>query len=167
VLARLWLDRLADAAARLLNLQIQAGAQAVQLFDTWAGELDPADYLAFALPAAERVLSQVKGAPKLFFARSGYLPSELSALSCQGLAVPWQVPMAEARARFSRAKVLQGNLDPAALLAGTETACRKAAAIVRAMEGAPHIFNLGHGILPGTRPEVLGMVIETVKGAGK
>jgi len=166
-LARLWLDRLADAAARLLNLQIQAGAQAVQLFDTWAGELDPADYLAFALPAAERVLSQVKGAPKLFFARSGYLPSELSALSCQGLAVPWQVPMAEARARFSRAKVLQGNLDPAALLAGTETACRKAAAIVRAMEGAPHIFNLGHGILPGTRPEVLGMVIETVKGAGK
>jgi len=161
--SKAWLDRLADAAAQLLNLQIAAGAQAVQLFDTWAGELDPEDYATFALPAVERTLSQVKGAPRLFFARTAHMPDALAALSCEGLAVPWQVPMAQARSRFAPGKVLQGNLDPAALLAGPEVACRKAAAIVEAMKGAPHVFNLGHGIVPQTDPDVLARVIEVVK----
>jgi len=166
--AKAWLNVLADAAAHLLNLQIAAGAQAVQLFDTWAGELDPEDYATFALPAVERVLSQVKGAPRLFFARTAHMPDALGSLSCEGLAVPWQVPMAQARARFSPTelqpgKVLQGNLDPTMLLAGAEVACRKSTAIVKSMQGAPHIFNLGHGILPGTNPDVLAKVIEVVK----
>ena len=73
VLARKWMDKLADAAARLLNLHIEAGAQGVQLFDTWAGELDADDYATFALPAVARTLSQVTAAPTLFFARTGYL----------------------------------------------------------------------------------------------
>ena len=164
VKARAWLDRLADAAAYLLNLQIAAGAQAVQLFDTWAGELDPEDYATFALPAVERVFAQVKGVPRLFFARTANMPKSLASLPCEGLAVPWQVEMAQARARFSPAKVLQGNLDPAALLAGADVACRKSRAIVEAMRGAPHVFNLGHGILPGTDPDVLAAVMEAVKG---
>ena len=160
--AKAWLDRLADAAARLLNLHIGAGAQGVQLFDTWAGELDPDDYATFALPAVDRTLRQVEGAPKLFFARTGYLPQSLQTLPCEGLAVPWQVPIAEARQRFPM-KVLQGNLDPVALLAGKDVACRKTRAIVEAMKGHAHVFNLGHGLLPETDPEVLAAVIETVK----
>jgi uroporphyrinogen decarboxylase len=163
VKARKWMDRLGDAAARLLNLHIGAGAQAVQLFDTWAGELDPADYRAFALPAVERTLQQVQGAPRLFFARSGYLPQELASLPCEGLAVPWQVPMSEARERFSKSKVLQGNLDPVSLLAGKDAATQKARAIVDDMKGVPHVFNLGHGLLPETNPEVLAAVIAEVK----
>jgi uroporphyrinogen decarboxylase len=168
VKAKLWLDKLADAAARLLNLHIGAGAQGVQLFDTWAGELDPADYEAFSLPAVRRTLEQVKGAPRLFFARSGYLPDGLKDLPCEGLAVPWQVPMAEARARFSpgdgkAGMVLQGNMDPVILLAGKGPATAKARAIVDCMKGAPHVFNLGHGLVPETDPEVLGAVIEEVK----
>ena len=162
VKARAWLDKLADAAARLLNLHIAAGAEGVQLFDTWAGELDPEDYAAYSLPAVERTLRQVSGAPRLFFARTGYLPEALNALPCEGLAVPWQVPMAEARQRFGR-KVLQGNLDPVALLAGREIACAKARRIVDVMKGAPHIFNLGHGLTPETDPEVVAAVIEEVK----
>jgi len=162
--AKAWLDRLADAAAHLLNLQIAAGAQAVQLFDTWAGELDPEDYATFALPAVERVLSQVKGAPRLFFARTANMPDSLATLPCEALAVPWQVDIAQARRRFSPGKVLQGNLDPTALLAGADVACRKSRAIVETMQGAPHIFNLGHGILPGTNPDVLAAVMEVVKG---
>ena len=162
VKAQAWLDKLADAAARLLNLHIGAGAQGVQLFDTWAGELDPEDYARFGLPAVERTLSQVQGAPRLFFARTGYLPQALEALPCEGLAVPWQVPILEARQRFPR-MVLQGNLDPIALLAGKDVACRKARAIVAAMKGHPHIFNLGHGLTPETDPEVLGAVIDAVK----
>jgi len=164
VKAKAWMDRLADAAARLLNLHIEAGAQGVQLFDTWAGDLDPEDYANFAMPAVRRTLEQVQGAPKLFFARAGYLPQSLESLPCEGLAVPWQVPIAEARQRFP-GKVLQGNLDPIMLLAGKETACRKTRAIVDAMKGHPHVFNLGHGLLPETDPEVLSAVIDTVKGA--
>lgn len=162
--AQAWLEKLADAAARLLNLHIGAGAQGVQLFDTWAGELDPEDYAAFGLPAVRRTLAQVSGAPRLFFARTGYLPQALEALPCEGLAVPWQVPIAEARARFPR-MVLQGNLDPISLLAGKEIATAKARRIVEAMKGHPHIFNLGHGLTPETDPEVLGAVIDAVKGA--
>ncbi|MBS1766352.1 MAG: uroporphyrinogen decarboxylase [Acidobacteria bacterium] len=160
--AQAWLDKLSDASARLLNLHIGAGAQAVQLFDTWAGELDPEDYRAFALPAVARTLAQVKGAPKLFFARSGHLEPALASLPCEGLAVPWQLDMAEARQAFL-GKVLQGNLDPIALLAGAPTARRKARAIVDAMKGAPHIFNLGHGLVPETDPAVLAEVISEVK----
>ncbi len=162
VRARQWLDRLADVSALLLNRHIGAGAQGVQLFDTWAGELDREDFEAFALPAAERTLSQVAGAPRLYFPR-GILPASLDRLSCEGLAVSWQVPMAEARKAFP-GKVLQGNLDPVALLAGQETACRKARAIVQTMKGQAHVFNLGHGLLPETDPAVLGAVIDAVKG---
>ncbi len=160
--AQAWLEKLADAAARLLNLHIGAGAQAVQLFDTWAGELDAEDYLRFALPAVHHTLSQVTGAPSLFFARSGVLPDALEALPCEGLAVPWQVPIADIRKRFPN-KVLQGNLDPVVLLAGKDAAVSKARRIVDAMKGHPHIFNLGHGLLPETDPEVLAAVIEEVK----
>jgi len=161
LLARRWLDRLADVAALLLNRHIGAGAQGVQLFDTWAGELDREDYLGYAFPAAERTLAQVAGAPRLYFPR-GILPRCLDQLSCEGLAVSWQVPMREARDTF-RGKVLQGNLDPVALLAGRETACRKARAIVETMRGRAFVFNLGHGLLPETDPEVLGAVIDAVK----
>jgi uroporphyrinogen decarboxylase len=160
--AKAWLDKLADAAARLLQLHIGAGAQGVQLFDTWAGELDADDYATFALPAAQRTLSQVTTAPTLFFARTGYLPDALNGLPCKGLAVPWQVPIAEARRRFS-GKVLQGNLDPIALLAGADVACKKARHIVDVMKGHPHIFNLGHGLVPETDPAVLAAVIDEVK----
>ena len=162
VRARQWLDRLADVSALLLNRHIGAGAQGVQLFDTWAGELDREDFETFALPAAERTLSQVEGAPRLYFPR-GILPPSLDRLSCEGFAVSWQVPMAEARKAFP-GKVLQGNLDPVALLAGKETACRKARAIVETMKGQAHVFNLGHGLLPETDPAVLGAVIDAVKG---
>ncbi len=162
VKARKWLDRLADAAARLLNLHIAAGAQGVQLFDTWAGELDREDFTEFALPAAERTLAQVTDAPRLYFPR-GILPANLASLSCEGFAVSWQVPMAEARDLFP-GKVLQGNLDPTSLLAGEAVAVRKARAIVETMKGRAHVFNLGHGLLPETDPAVLGAVIDAVKG---
>jgi uroporphyrinogen decarboxylase len=159
--ARQWLDRLADVAALLLNRHIGAGAQGVQLFDTWAGELDPQDFQAFALPAAERTLAQVEGAPRLYFPR-GILPRCLDRLPCEGFAVSWQVSLAEARDAFP-GKVLQGNLDPVALLAGPEVACAKARAIVETMKGRAHVFNLGHGLLPETDPAVVGAVIDAVK----
>jgi uroporphyrinogen decarboxylase len=158
-----WLVRLAEAATRLLNLQIEAGAEVVQLFDTCAGELDLDDYRTLAMPPAALALQQVKGAPRIYFARAGHLPQRLVSMPCEALSVPWQVPIQEAVHRFGLTKVLQGNLDPAALLAGKAVACRKARAIVDEMRDYAHIFSLGHGILPGTDPEVLAAVIEEVK----
>jgi uroporphyrinogen decarboxylase len=158
-----WLVRLAEVSARLLNLQVEAGAQAVQLFDTWAGELDLDDYRALALPPAAMTLQQVKGAPRIYFARAAHLSQRLASLPCEGLSIPWQVPIQDARHRFGLVKALQGNLDPTALLAGLAVACRKTRAIVDEMRDHPHIFNLGHGILPETDPEVLAAVIEEVK----
>lgn len=159
-----WLVRLAEAAGKLLNLQIAAGAQAVQLFDTWAGELDAEDYRTLAMPPAALALQQVKGAPRIYFARAAHLPQRLVSVPCEGLSIPWQVPIQDAVHRFGHTKTLQGNLDPSALLAGKDIACRKARLIVEATKDYPHIFNLGHGILPETDPEVLAAVIATVKG---
>ena len=158
-----WLVRLAEAASRLLTLQIEAGAQVVQLFDSCAGDLDLDDYRTLAIPPAALALQQVKGAPRIYFPRAGYLPQRLATLPCEGLSISWQVPIQDAVRRFGLTKVLQGNLDPAALLAGKTVACRKARAIMEEMRDYPHIFNLGHGILPGTDPDVLAAVIEEVK----
>ena len=155
--------RLAEAAARLLNLQIEAGAQAVQLFDSWAGELDLDDFRTLAMPPAAMALQQVVGAPRIYFPRAGHLPQKLVAVPCEGLSVPWQVPIQEALHRFGHLKTLQGNLDPASLLAGEAVARRKARAIVDEMRDYPHIFSLGHGVLPETDPDVLAAVIEEVK----
>ena len=163
--AQAWMTRLAQGATRLMNLQIEAGVQAVQLFDTWAGELDLEDYRRFALPAASQTLQDVSGAPRIYFARTGHMPQRLNAFPCEGLSIPWQMPMSEAVHRFGRSKALQGNLDPAALLAGKEVACWKTRAILDEMKGHPHIFSLGHGILPETDPDVLAAVIEEVKRA--
>ena len=116
------------------------------------------------MPPAALALQQVKGAPADLLrpgratCRSGWCPCP-----AKGLSIPWQVPIQEAVHRFGQTKVLQGNLDPSALLAGKEIACRKARVIVDEMRDYPHIFNLGHGILPETDPEVLAAVIEEVK----
>ena len=104
----------------------------------------------------------MQGAPRLYFPR-GILPASMGTLSCEGFAVSWQVPMGLARAMFP-GKVLQGNLDPTALLAGEAVAVRKAKAIVETMKGQAHVFNLGHGLLPETDPAVVGAVIDAVKG---
>ncbi len=162
--AQHWLNRLADAAALLLNCHIKAGAQGVQLFDTWAGELDPEDYARFGLESARRCLEQVQGAPRLFFPKSGYIHPGLGELPCEGLAAPWQVPLKDMRQRFPH-KVLQGNLDPTLLLADASVACTKAQHMVQSMAGHPYIFNLGHGLLPQTDPEVLAQLIHAVKGS--
>ena len=158
-----WLVRLAEAASRLLNLQIEAGAQAVQLFDTWAGELDLDDFRSLAMPPAALALQQVEGAPRIYFPRAGHLPQRLVAVPCEALSIPWQVPIQEAVHRFGHTKALQGNLDPVALLAGETVARRKTRAIVDEMRDYPHIFSLGHGVLPETDPDVLAAVIEEAR----
>jgi uroporphyrinogen decarboxylase len=162
--------RLAAMAVASLRDQIAAGAQAVQLFDSWAGSLSPAEYARFALPATRAVIDGVAdlGVPTILF---GVGTGELLTLMAQAgptvMGVDWRVPLSEARRRIGPHHALQGNLDPALCLAPwavVDEATRAVLASARGngTGGRGHIFNLGHGVLPETDPGVLAAVVELV-----
>ena len=143
------LNRLADMVGDHLQAQIDAGAAAVQLFDTWAGALAPDDYRRFALPAAQRALSRVKGAPTLYFTRdaSPFLPW-MREVGADAYGLDWRADMAHARAILGPDVPVQGNLDPQALQAPPALIAEKVRAIIAAAGPRGHVFNLGHGLVP-------------------
>jgi uroporphyrinogen decarboxylase len=167
----LWHDLLARIAAisgAFLRVQVVAGARAVQLFDSWAGALSAAEYRRFALPHSTSVLSAVAdlGVPRIHFGvGTGELLALMGAAGAEVVGVDWRVPLDEA-ARRVPGKSLQGNLDPAVLGAGWPVVEREVRRVItegRAAQG--HVFNLGHGVLPSTDPDVLARVVETVHAA--
>jgi uroporphyrinogen decarboxylase len=162
----LWHDllaRIADISAGFLRVQIEAGAAAVQLFDSWAGVLSAADYERCALPHSAAVLNAIGDldVPRIHFGvGTGELLALMGAAGAEVIGVDWRVPLDEA-ARRVPGKALQGNLDPAVLAAGWPVVEREVRRIVtegRAARG--HVFNLGHGVLPSTDPDVLARVVE-------
>ena len=147
------LAKLADACGRYLAAQIEAGADVVQIFDSWAGELSRADYDRFARPATERLLSHLprRGqVPVVHFASgSSHLIDSFARMPVDVLSIDWKLPLDEARKR-ANGKALQGNVDPGVLL-GTPEGVREAVFAARRAAGpVGHIVNLGHGILPPT-----------------
>jgi uroporphyrinogen decarboxylase len=161
-------DRLAGIAIASLRSQVDAGARAVQLFDSWVGALSRADYERFALPATRRILDALAdlAAPRIVFGvGTGELLDLMADAGADVVGVDWRVPLDHAAARVGNRTALQGNLDPAICLAGfdaVETAARQVLAEGRAAAG--HVFNLGHGVLPGTDPEVLRRLVDLVHG---
>lgn len=145
------LHRLSDAVADLLVAQIEAGAELVQLFDTWAGDLMPDEFRAFALPAAARVIERVQktGVPIVYFVNGvgGKLHDIVSA-GADVLGVDWRIGLDAVRAEVGRGAVLQGNLDPCTLYAPVEVIESRVRDVLAQNGPGPHIFNLGHGILP-------------------
>jgi uroporphyrinogen decarboxylase len=165
----LWLelaDRLADIALASLRAQVDAGASAVQLFDSWAGALSVADYAAFAMPASRKVLEGTAdlGVPRIHFGvGTGELLGLMSEAGADVVGVDWRVSLSAARGRIGPGKAVQGNLDPAVCLAPVGVVVDETAKVMRdAGAGPGHIFNLGHGVLPETDPGVLAQVVETV-----
>jgi uroporphyrinogen decarboxylase len=160
------LGRLADIARAFLQVQIAAGAQAIQLFDSWAGAVSQADYDAFVLPHSRAVLEPLAdaGVPRIHFGvGTGELLRSMRRAGADVVGVDWRVPLDEAARRLGPGAVVQGNLDPALLLADwpvVDRAVRRVVAEGRAASG--HIFNLGHGVLPDTDPGVLTRVVELV-----
>lgn len=159
------LDRLADLAIDSLRSQVDNGASAVQLFDSWAGALSPDDYERFVLPASTKVLSAAAdmGVPRIHF---GVSTGELLGLMAQAgadvVGVDWRTPLDAARTRLPSGTAVQGNLDPALPAAGWEVTCPAADDVLRRGGGSAHVFNLGHGVLPETDPEVLERLVEHV-----
>jgi uroporphyrinogen decarboxylase len=158
------LSKLADTVSAFLRAQIDAGAQAVQLFDTWAGMLSPDDYEAFALPYTSQIVAAIKGkAPVIVYVGGGgTLLERIAKCGCDVMGLDWRVEIGEARARLGKLPV-QGNLDPVALFGPREIVEQKARAIVERGGRRGHIFNLGHGILPETPIENVEALLAAVR----
>jgi uroporphyrinogen decarboxylase len=157
------LHRIALATIPYLKAQIAAGAAAVQLFDTWCGELDLHDYNRFALPAVQEVIAGIAGlAPVIYYTKaSHHLLPAIAQSGANVLSVDWRVDLAEVRRTLGPKVALQGNLDPAMLLAPAAKIREATLDIVNALGGRGHILNLGHGILPNTPVENAQLFIET------
>jgi uroporphyrinogen decarboxylase len=163
------LGRLAVISREFLRVQIEAGAAAVQLFDSWAGSLSRADYVEFVRPHSQAVLEPLaETVPRIHFGvGTGELLAEMRAAGADVVGVDWRVPLDEAAGRLGPGAVVQGNLDPALLGADWPVIDRAVRRVVdegRAATG--HIFNLGHGVPPDTDPGVLTRIVELVKSLG-
>ena len=146
------LDRIADTTIEYLQGQVEAGAQALQIFDTWGGLLSAARWRDIALPSLSRILESIPATvPRIFYMRgSAHLLEVLAELPTEVLSVDWRMPIDEVREKTHNRKVLQGNLDPCALLAPIAVIHEAVADLVERGNGGGHIVNLGHGILPST-----------------
>lgn len=160
------LDKIADTVILYLNAQIEAGAQVVQLFDSWAGELSPDDYAQFALPYEQKILGSLnrQAAPTILYINgSGTFLEQMATSGADVLSLDWRVNLNDARARVGDALTLQGNLDPCVLLSTPEIITEKARELIKAGRGHRHILNLGHGILPMTPVENARAFIDAAK----
>ncbi len=158
------LDRLATITLAFLRVQVDAGASAVQLFDSWVGALPAADYRAQVEPHSARVLAAVADVPRIHFGvGTGELLFDMGQAGADVVGVDWRVPLSDAVQRIGPGKAVQGNLDPTLVFAPLPVVERKVREVLeegKAAEG--HVFNLGHGVLPETDPDVLLRVVELV-----
>ncbi|NIM70715.1 MAG: uroporphyrinogen decarboxylase [Xanthomonadales bacterium] len=164
------LARLAEAVTDYLNAQIESGAQAVQVFDSWGGVLSPAAFNEFSLTYLQQIVDGIRPGPDgqrvpiILFCKgcNGHLEA-LADTGCDALGVDWTLTLGEARRRVGDRVALQGNLDPAVLLAPPEVVRTQVAATLDSFgDGEGHVFNLGHGITPDVNPDHLATLVDAV-----
>jgi uroporphyrinogen decarboxylase len=172
------LEKIAATVTDYLNAQIEAGAQVVQLFDTWAGDLSAADYEEFALPYQQRVFEKLHRGPEglgvpaiLYVNGCSHILEKMAESGANALSIDWRIDIAEARLRLDRSGfenvALQGNLDPCALLGTPETIAEGVREILKKVGPIGHIMNLGHGIMPMVAVENAKAFIEAAKAGIK
>jgi uroporphyrinogen decarboxylase len=162
---RVLMEKLTETTLRYLKLQIAAGAQVIQLFDSWAGILSAEDYATHVLPHSRRIFAALPGTPSLHFGvdTATLLPLMATAGST-ALGVDWRLSLTTARDLVPRGTPLQGNLDPLLMLAPVEVALHETRRVLDEGRGGPHIFNTGHGLVPETPPDTVKRVVELVRG---
>jgi uroporphyrinogen decarboxylase len=167
------IDRLVEASVIYLSRQIEAGVEVVQLFDTWAGVLAPSEFESWVVSPLQRIVAGLKArapqAPIITFVRGAgaHLPNLAVRLGADGLGLDTSIEPGWAARQVGANVALQGNLDPLALVAGGEALDRQIDSILSAFQGRPHIFNLGHGILPETPLAHVARLIERVRVEGR
>lgn len=164
-LLRALLDKLTTLAVRYVKAQVAAGADAVQLFDTWGGLLSLTDWTRLVRPHLVRFFKATRplGVPRIMFVQDApHLVAAYADLESEALAVDWREDLAALRARVAPTKALQGNLDPAVLLAGAEPTARAARALLARVPARGHVVNLGHGIMPETPIDSVHALIAAV-----
>jgi uroporphyrinogen decarboxylase len=164
------LSTLADITSAFLRVQVEAGASAVQVFDSWAGALSPDDYQRNVLPASSQVFDGLADldVPAIHFGvNTGELLPLMADAGPDVIGVDWRVPIDVARERLGPGVAVQGNLDPAVCLSPWEAVETKVRDILKRNARRPgHIFNLGHGVLPETDPDVLRRIVDLVHALG-
>ena len=157
--------KIAGISAAYLAVQVAAGASAVQLFDSWAGAMSPADYRRYGMPYSAEVLAAAGalGVPRIHFGvGTGELLGLMGDAGADVVGVDWRVPLADGVRRVG-GRAVQGNLDPSLVFAPTEVMLARATEVVEAGRAAPgHVFNLGHGVLPSTDPDQLARLTDHV-----
>ena len=164
------MDVLARSVAAYLNAQIAAGAQAVQIFDTWGGVLTPSAYREFSLTYMQRIVEQLEPAPDgstvpviLFTKGGGPWLESMAATGCHALGLDWTIDIDEARERVGDRVALQGNLDPAMLYARPDVIRDNVGDVLRRFGNHPgHVFNLGHGVTPQVNPDHVAALVDAV-----
>jgi uroporphyrinogen decarboxylase len=159
------LDKLAETAIAYVLFQIESGVQVIQIFDTWAGELNPADYEEFALPYTKKIFDAIGNrVPRILYLNGCAAILESMAKSgADVLSIDWRIPLSEARRRLGDTIAVQGNLDPCVLFGSKEQIAARTKHILEKAGSVGHILNLGHGILPQTPVESARTFIETAR----
>ncbi len=158
------LQMITDSTINYLKAQIAAGANLVQIFDSWAGILGPKQYVEFSHQYISQICDAISEVPVTVFAKGAFFArEEMSKLNCETIGLDWNMGIAESRKLIGTEKTLQGNLDPAALYGNPEQVRNATIEMMEQFKGCRHIANLGHGVYPDIDPEMVKVFIQTVK----
>lgn len=162
--AHLLLQKITDSTIDYLKGQVEAGADLIQVFDSWAGILSPQAYREFSIPYLKQICDALPTVPVTLFSKGAFFArKDMAALSCQALGLDWNMDPKESRAIIGPDKTLQGNLDPCVLYGSTAFIEQETRAMIRAFGGQRYIANLGHGVYPDTDPQKVKCFVETVQ----
>ena len=162
--SHLLLQKITDSTINYLKVQIAAGADLVQLFDSWAGILSPDQYKVFALPYIAKICNAIQEVPLTVFAKGAYfVRQEMGQLNCRTIGLDWNMDPLRSRKLIGESKTLQGNLDPCVLYADFARIEKETKKMLNSFGAKKHIANLGHGIYPDIHPDKARCFIDTVK----
>lgn len=163
-LAHQLLEMITQSTINYLKAQVRAGADIVQIFDSWAGILSPEQYRIFSLRYISKICDAITEVPKIVFAKGAFFArQEMNSMACDVVGLDWNMDVAESRALLPD-KALQGNLDPCALYGSFDDVRRETKKMLQGFGNHPHIANLGHGLYPDTEVDKVRCFIDTVKG---
>jgi uroporphyrinogen decarboxylase len=158
------LDKITESTIAYLKAQIRSGADIVQLFDSWAGALSPAQYAEFALPYISRICKAITEVPVIVFAKGAFFArAALANLECDVIGLDWNMDIAESRQLIGNNKTLQGNMDPCLLYADYDVIRKETIRMLETFGKGRHIANLGHGLYPDTEKDKVKFYIDTIK----